>query len=164
MIQLLSTVTKYRYFFFLVGCFLLNHYGYDDLSLILFFIAILDLAHVYQDNEQNQSDISKIDYWTSKIEKSNNTYDEARVVEQWSKDINDRTEWAWNEIDKDMTEDDFIDQREEVFNEQMEKFDELLTEEEKNEGEEIKKNAQRLRLKDEDIVHNISAGIVRDKK
>ena len=63
-----------------------------------------------------------------------------------------------------MTEDDFIDQREEVFNEQMEKFDELLTEEEKNEGEEIKKNAQRLRLKDEDIAHNIGAGIVRDKK
>ena len=63
-----------------------------------------------------------------------------------------------------MTEDDFIDQREEVFNEQMEKFDELLTEEEKNEQEEIKKYAQRLRLKDEDIVHNICAGIVRDKK
>jgi len=78
--------------------------------------------------------------------------------------LNDRTDWAWNEIDKDMTEDDFINQKEEVFNEQMEKVDELLTEEEKNESEEIKKHAQRLRLKDEDIAHNIGAGIVRDKK
>jgi len=51
--QLLSTVIKYRYFFFIAGCLLLMQFGYDDLATILFFIAILDLAHVYQKDEKN---------------------------------------------------------------------------------------------------------------
>ena len=55
MIQLLSTVTKYRYFFFIAGCFLLMQFGYDDLALILFFIAILDLAHIYQKDDKRKS-------------------------------------------------------------------------------------------------------------
>ena len=37
----------------------------------------------------------------------------------------------------------------------MEKFNELLTEEEKSEQEEIKDHAQRFSLKDENIKHNI---------
>jgi len=53
MIQLLSTVTKYRFFFFIAGYFLLMQFGYNDLAIILFFIAILDLAHVYQKDEKN---------------------------------------------------------------------------------------------------------------
>tara|TARA_Y100000591_G_scaffold5323_1_gene4301 strand:- start:499 stop:663 length:165 start_codon:yes stop_codon:yes gene_type:complete len=51
--QLLSIVVKYRYFFFMVGCLLLMQFGYDDLATILFFIAILDLAHVYQKDDKN---------------------------------------------------------------------------------------------------------------
>ena len=51
--QLLSIVIKYRYFFFIAGCLLLMQFGYDDLATILFFIAILDLAHVYQKDEKN---------------------------------------------------------------------------------------------------------------
>tara|TARA_X000000368_G_scaffold199227_1_gene157346 strand:+ start:400 stop:564 length:165 start_codon:yes stop_codon:yes gene_type:complete len=51
--QLFSTVTKYRFFFFIAGYFLLMQFGYDDLATILFFIAILDLAHVYQKDEKN---------------------------------------------------------------------------------------------------------------
>ena len=53
MIQLLYTVTKYRFFFFIAGYFLLMQFGYDDLAIILFFIAILDLAHIYQKDEKN---------------------------------------------------------------------------------------------------------------
>ena len=135
---------------------MLNHYGYDDLSLILFFIAILDLAHVYQNNEESQSELSKIDYWTSKIEKSNNTYDEARVVEQWSKDFNDRTDWIWGEDEDYLDEEDMI--------KHVEKFNEKLTEDEREEQEELKKHAQRIRIEDKDIQHNVQAGIVRDKK
>ena len=51
--QLLSTVIKYRYFFFIAGYLLFMQLGYDDLATILFFIAILDLAHVYQKDEKN---------------------------------------------------------------------------------------------------------------
>ena len=51
--QLLSAVIEYRYFFFVGGCLLLMQFGYDDLATILFFIAILDLAHVYQKDEKN---------------------------------------------------------------------------------------------------------------
>ena len=139
-------------------------YEYDDLSLILFFIAILDLAHVYQKNEASQSGQSKIDYWTSKISKSKNLYDEARAVEQWSKDFDDRTKWAWNEIDKNLTEDDLDNQTEKEFNDQFEKFDELLTEDEREEQEELNKHAQRIRIEDKNIQHNVQAGIVRDKR
>jgi len=32
---------------------LLMQFGYDDLATILFFIAILDLAHVYQKDEKS---------------------------------------------------------------------------------------------------------------
>jgi len=51
-IQLLSTITKYRFFFFIAGYFLLMQFGYNDLAIILFFIAILDLAHIYQKDEK----------------------------------------------------------------------------------------------------------------
>ena len=131
-------------------------YGYDDFALILFFIAILDLAHVYQKNEESQSDLSKIDYWTSKIEKSNNIYDEARVVEQWSRDFNNRTDWIWGK------DEDYLD--EEDMMEHVEKFNEQLTEDEREEQEELKKHAQRIRIEDKDIQHNVQAGIVRDKR
>ena len=53
MIQLLSTVFRYRLFLFIAVYILLSYYGYDDLATILFFVAILDLAHVYQKDEKN---------------------------------------------------------------------------------------------------------------
>tara|TARA_Y100000996_G_scaffold384309_1_gene340929 strand:- start:245 stop:415 length:171 start_codon:yes stop_codon:yes gene_type:complete len=40
-----------------------------------------------------------IENWTSKIEKSNSAYDEARIVEQWSMDFLNRA--GWNEIVED---------------------------------------------------------------
>ena len=109
-------------------------------------------------------DFKKIDYWTSKISKYNNTYDEARIVEQWSKDFKDRTDWAWDKIDKSLTEEDLENQTEEDLDKQVEEFHGYLTEEEKNEHEEIKKLVHRIMIEDEDIVHNCIIGIVRDKK
>ena len=53
MIQLLSTVSKYRFFWFIVIYIIFNYFGYDDLATILFFIAILDLTIVFQENEES---------------------------------------------------------------------------------------------------------------
>ena len=100
-----------------------------------------------------------LNQWNLKLASCNNEYDKARVIEQWAKDFNERTWLAWNKIDKGLTEEYLLNE-----SNRMEKFNELLTEEEKSEQEEIKDHAQRFSLKDENIKHNICAGIVRDKK
>ncbi len=53
MIQLLSSVSKYRFFWFIAIYIIFQYFGYDDLATILFFIAILDLARVFQENEES---------------------------------------------------------------------------------------------------------------
>ena len=55
MIQLLSTVSRYRFFLFIAVYILLSYYGYDDLATILFFVAILDLARVLQEDEKGKA-------------------------------------------------------------------------------------------------------------
>ena len=98
-----------------------------------------------------------IENWTSKIEKSNSAYDEARIVEQWSMDFLNRA--GWNEIVEDT-----INETEEYFDNELEKLKEKLSEVEKNEHQEIIKHIHRLMKEDKDIGFNVSTGVVRDKK
>ncbi len=53
MIQLLSSVYKYRFFWFIAIYIIFKYFGYDDLAIILFFIAILDLTRVFQEKEES---------------------------------------------------------------------------------------------------------------
>ncbi|MDB9854391.1 hypothetical protein OAC91_04090 [Candidatus Marinimicrobia bacterium] len=48
-------ILKYRFFFLIAFCIVLNIFEYDDISTILFFIAILDLANVMNGAKKDDS-------------------------------------------------------------------------------------------------------------
>jgi len=58
MVQLLSTIWKYRFFWLLAIYTVFSYYDYDDLATILFFVTILDLARVLQEDEKKNLDSS----------------------------------------------------------------------------------------------------------
>ena len=48
-------ILKYRFFFLIAFCIVLNIFEYDDISTIVFFIAILDLANVMTEAKKDDS-------------------------------------------------------------------------------------------------------------
>jgi len=48
-------ILKYRFFLLIAFCIVLNIFEYDDLSTIVFFIALLDLANVMNEAKKDDS-------------------------------------------------------------------------------------------------------------
>ena len=48
-------ILKYRFFFLIAICIVLNIFEYDDISTIVFFIAMLDLANVMNEAKKDDS-------------------------------------------------------------------------------------------------------------
>jgi len=51
----MELILKNRFFFLIAICIVSNIFEYDDISTIVFFIAILDLANVMNNAKKNES-------------------------------------------------------------------------------------------------------------
>ena len=49
----MNFIIKYRFFFLIVIYFSLSFFGFEDISTIVFFIAILDLSNIMSKNKKD---------------------------------------------------------------------------------------------------------------